>query len=489
MNLTKLSLQNPASLDQGVEIPEYAPQAGISRILHLGVGNFHRSHQAYYLHKLLQKKNCDWRICGAGLMPRDLAMKEALFSQDFLYTLVTQELENEEIALVGALNDFIHIPTEWEKFCDLCGREDLKIISLTITEKGYCFDNNMNLDSGNSLIKHDLSESEAPPASAIGVLAYGLKMRLQKGALPVTLLSCDNIPENGQVLKRILFQYVNLLGDQALMNYLNNSVSFPCTMVDRITPITTEEKRVYLKEKYGIEDRVPVFSEQFIQWVIEDDFRAGRPDWEFAGASFVNDVKPYELMKIRLLNGGHSALAYLSILAGYSFVDDAMNNIRIRNYIRSYMHELKTTLDPIEGVDFDDYIRDLLKRFANPAVRDRLLRLAEDGSTKILNSMIPPLQILLEKGKDISGLLTALATWIYYIHLSLENRDYEVKDPIADKLRKSAMDPVNNLKEFLSIREVFPASLAENRNFTEPLRETVRRVTDKGVTDLLRDFS
>ena len=282
MNRIKLSIQNLKDLEPQIEVPNYTEKRGVSRILHLGVGNFHRSHQAYYLHKLLQNHPSDWRICGAGLMPQDIQMKEALGKQDFLYTLVTRESGLEDLSIIGSLRDYIHIPTEYERFTGLCVSEELKIISLTITEKGYCFDNNMNLDVQNKSIRHDIAEKYALPVSALGVLAEGLKQRMLNGREPLTLLSCDNIPENGSVLKRILFQYVELMKDDALLEYLKESVSFPCTMVDRITPTTTEEQRDYLETRYGIADTVPVFAEQFIQWVVEDDFKADRPGWELA---------------------------------------------------------------------------------------------------------------------------------------------------------------------------------------------------------------
>ena len=206
------------------------------------------------------------------------------------------------------------------------------------------------------------------------------------------------------------------------------------------------------------------------------------------GAAFVDDVKPYELMKIRLLNGGHSALAYISLLAGYTFVDDAMNDKRIHNFTESYMNELKKTLEPIDGVDFDEYIRILLKRFANPAVRDRLLRLAEDGSTKILNSMITPLLTLLERGEGVPGLTIALATWISYIKQASLNRNFELKDPIAEKLMEKAARSSVSLEDFLSIREVFPKKIFQYPGFIKGLGNVLDRISGKGIQDLLEDY-
>jgi len=485
MDLLKLSKSKMNDVDKRVEIPHYPLQIQSNTILHLGVGNFHRSHQAYYLHQLLQSNTSDWSICGAGLMPQDINMKETLADQDFLYTLVTQESEKEDACIIGSIRDFIHIPTEFEKYSETCVSKNLKIISLTITEKGYCFDSDMNLDRENRSIRHDLSRKDEAPVSAIGVLAYGLRQRMLSGQSPLTVLSCDNIPENGSVLKRILLQFVKQQGDIALQDYISQSISFPCSMVDRITPTTTEEKKSYLEEKYKIKDGVPVFAEQFIQWVVEDDFKSGRPDWAKAGVTFVDDVKPYELMKIRLLNGGHSSLAYLSLLAGYYYVDDAMHDKKIRNFVFSYMNELKATLEPIEGVDYDAYIQNLLSRFANPAVRDRLLRLAEDGSTKLLNFTIGPLLSLLKMGNQVPNITIVLASWIVYLHQSNTNKDFEVKDPIAGKLQKAAAESLESLSGFLSIQEVFPKEIFQYQDFIDHLERAVIRIREKGISDLI----
>ncbi len=481
MKLVKLSKDLLNELDNNVEIPHYSLETKANIILHLGVGNFHRSHQAYYLNKMLQTNSVEWSICGAGLLPQDKKMKEALKAQNFLYTLVTQELREENVTVIGSIRDFIHIPSEFDKFKEICISENLKIVSLTITEKGYCFDNNMNLDLNNESIKHDLFRMDEISISAIGVLVSGLKQRMLNGSAPVTVMSCDNIPENGSVLKRILFQYVEKLNDMELLDYLNRSVSFPCTMVDRITPTTTEEKKNYLKSQYGIKDAVPVFSEKFVQWVIEDDFKSGRPDWGMAGVTFVDDVRPFELMKIRLLNGGHSALSYLSLLAGYYYVDDAMNDEYIRNFVFSYMNELKTTLNSIEAVDYDEYIQNLLRRFANPAVRDRLLRLAEDGSTKFLNCTIGPLLTLLERGEQVPNITIALAAWIVYLQRSVGNMDFEVKDPIVAKLQKAAIDSQANISEFLAIQEVFPKEIFQYVDFIDQLRNMIGKINEEGI--------
>ena len=485
MNQTRLNSDTLKNMSMVPDKPAYDLEKDRCSILHLGVGNFHRSHQAFYLHKLMKQNDTGWRICGAGLMPQDIRMRDALVSQDYLYTLVTQESGKEEIAIIGSIRDYIHISSEFERYVELCRSEDLKILSLTITEKGYCYDNNWDLDKANPNVRHDLEKTEEAPFTAVGLIVYGLKERLLAGAYPLTVLSCDNIPENGDVLKKLLYQFLEELGDKKLLKYVKGSVTFPCTMVDRITPNTSEESRTYLKESYGIEDEVPVFAEQFIQWVIEDKFAGDRPSWEDVGAQLVKDVKPYELMKIRLLNGGHSALAYLSLLAGYQFVDDAMNDPKIREYVKGYMHTLKKTLRPIKGIDYDEYIETLLRRFANPAVRDKLLRLAEDGSSKILNFIVSGLLILLKQKEDVSPIATALASWIVYLDQSRNNPSFEVKDPLGEKLQALAARSMKDASQFLSLEEVFPPEILRNRGFVEELNEKIRILCEQGAAGVL----
>lgn len=462
------------------DVPKYKLTDCSCQILHIGVGNFHRSHQAYYLHKLLQQKDTNWRICGAGLMPQDLKMKEALQQQDYLYTLVSQELEAEDISVIGTIRDFIHISTEFSTFIDKFTSDELKIVSLTVTEKGYNNTTDWNLDATNERIIHDLNNPNEVPMTAVGVLARGLKERMKAKAKPITIMSCDNIPENGQVLKNVLLQFVELTKDTELVDYIKKSIVFPCCMVDRITPITTEDKKSYLSTKYGIHDNFPVFSEQFIQWVIEDNFNVERPEWEKVGAQIVDDVRPYELMKTRLLNGGHTALAFPSLLSGFVYVDEAMGDEKIKGFVKKYMKEVEPTLSPIEGVDYDKYIDQLIIRFSNPATKDRLLRLAEDTSSKFLNFVINPLMILLDKGEKASKITMVLASWIIYLAKSLNDEKLEVKDPLGTKLQKIASESLVDASPFLSVKEIFPKEILDNKEFINNLNSTIKSILDNG---------
>lgn len=484
MEEIKLNDKALASLCKN-EIPKYKLENCKCQILHIGVGNFHRSHQANYLHKLLQIADSDWRICGAGLMPQDLKMKKSLIEQDYLYTLVSQESELERLKIIGTIRDFIHIPTEFDAFINKFCEDELKIVSLTITEKGYCNNTDWQLDINNEKIQHDLNNKDEIPLTGIGVLAKGLRARMLKGSSPITIMSCDNIPENGHVLKNILLKFIELSNDFELIDYIAKNIKFPCSMVDRITPITTEDKKEYLLKKYGIKDLVPVFSEQYLQWVIEDDFNVERPQWENVGAEIVKDVKPYELMKTRLLNGGHTALSFPSLLKGYTYVDIAMNDSQIKNFVKSYMDEIKITLNLIPGVSYDEYIDQLIIRFANPATKDRVLRLSEDTSAKFLNFIINPLMILLNKKEKVNMITIVLASWIVYLSKSLTNLEYEVKDPLADKIQKQAALSISDATNFLSLSEIFPKEILEEKEFINELNSTIKRIIENGIEDVL----
>jgi len=352
----------------------------------------------------------------------------------------------------------------------------LKIISLTITEKGYCNTSDWNLDIENEGIKHDLLNEDAVPQTAIGILAYGLKQRMLSNCSPITIMSCDNIPGNGEVLRTILLQFIDLKKDVELRDYVEKIVKFPSCMVDRITPNTSPDKKRYLESEYGIQDMVPVFSEDFIQWIIEDDFNVERPEWEHVGAQIVEDVKPYEIMKTRLLNGGHSALAFPSLLSGFTYVDDAMRDPGIKTFVKSYMDEVKETLDPISDVDYDNYIDQLLTRFANPAVKDLVLRLAEDSSSKFLNFIIPPLTILLKRGEEVPMITRVLASWIVYLSKSLVDSKSEVNDPLREIIQKAAVNSLEDSSVFLSLKEIFPYEILKYKEFITKLNEAIIKI-------------
>ncbi len=484
MGFTQLNKKELGKLN-GVEIPTYDLNNRRCQILHIGVGNFHRAHQAYYLHDLLQQEDSPWRICGAGLMPQDEHMKKALSGQDYMYTLVSQKSDSEDIRIIGSIRNYIHICTEYSRFIEVFTDDVLKIISLTVTEKGYCNTNDWNLDVEYEGIQHDLHNENAIPKTAIGVLAYGIKLRMLAGASPLTIMSCDNIPGNGEVLKRILLQFVDQKKDADLKDYINRFVKFPSCMVDRITPGTTSDKVKYLENEYGFQDKVPVFSEDYIQWIIEDDFNVERPEWERLGVQIVEDVKPYEIMKTRLLNGGHSALAFPSLLSGFEFVDDAMENQIINKFVESYMNEVKVTLTPINGVDYDAYIQMLLTRFKNPAIKDRVQRLAEDSSSKFVNFIIPALIKLINRDEKTPMIAVVIASWIVYLNDSFSNSEYEVDDPRSEKIRNAASNSLEDCTEFLSLKEIFPDEVLNNQVFKKELNNMINDILNKGIKSVL----
>jgi mannitol-1-phosphate/altronate dehydrogenase len=288
--------------------------------------------------------------------------------------------------------------------------EEIKILSLTVTEKGYCYDNNKNLDQTNEFIQYDIINLSAPK-TILGYIVAGLKNRKDNGKKPFTVMSCDNLPENGHLTQKLVLQFAELI-DTQLAQWIKENVAFPNSMVDRITPVTTDDIVDTIKAKFQIDDAWPVVCEDYIQWILEDNFCNGRPPLEAAGVQIVDNVEPYEKMKVRLLNGSHSALSYLSYLMGYREVDKAMADPLISNFVRSYMdQDITPTLPNVPGIDLDEYKDKLIKRFSNPAISDQVQRLAEDGSQKIPNAILPCITHQLETGGSIKYTILALAGW------------------------------------------------------------------------------
>ena len=437
-------------------------------ICHIGVGGFYRSHQAFYTHKLLMSppKVVDggnghrWAYVGIGLMAWDNKIKNVMTQQDCLFTVTTRSIESTQNTVVGSMIDFIHVPSQDSDqiAVERLAHPTTKIVSLTITEKGYCLSVDGKLDLNNELIKHDLENSEERTYSAVGLIVKALRIRRLRGIGAFTVLSCDNLPGNGYLTKTMVIGFMNALctrhgsgqvnDNQSLRKWIINNVKFPNTMVDRITPATksledndefSDNIRKFVKEKYCIEDQWPVIAESYNQWIIEDDFVNGnRPQWDLisdANILFVKDVHPYEIMKMRLLNGGHSALSYVSYLMGYRFLDEAMEDVQVQSLLKAFFKEQVSTLLPISGVDFTVYQNDLIKRFSNPFIKDAVLRIAEDGSNKILATMRDSALENIDNGRSVKVFCLVIATWIRYLCAFDESgKDIPIKDTSPAKV-------------------------------------------------------
>ncbi|CAM9266229.1 unnamed protein product, partial [Choristocarpus tenellus] len=399
---------------------------------HLGVGGFHRhvflSHQAVYTDDLLNltaqmeeetnmvSDSKKWGIVGIGLMDWDRKIYNVMKEQDTLYTLLSRGGAMESDArVVGSIVDFMFAPDDHQAVIDKLAHPLTRIVSLTVTEKGYCQNVNGDLDTkDNVFVKSDLEGNLAKPKTAIGMIVAGLRQRRNSGVPSFTVLSCDNLPENGDKVKHVVLQMAQLV-DPELRIWVEKNTTFPNTMVDRITPMTEQEHIEIVARDYCVCDKWPVIAEDFKQWVIEDKFCNGVPDWDKVGALMVKDVKPYEFMKLRLLNGGHSSLSYISVLCGYNYVDDAMSDPLISGFVKSFFNEMSPTLLPVPGVDTDDYQVKLIERFGNPYIKDKLKRLAEDGSKKMANTMKEGVIELSERGMSYTVIALANAAWIKYM--------------------------------------------------------------------------
>jgi mannitol 2-dehydrogenase len=486
-----LATRTLAQLPPEVQVPRYDRRGVRPRIVHLGVGGFHRSRQAVYTDDLLQAGIGDWGICGAGLVSQDLRMKEALTPQDYLYTLVARSAEAREVRVIGSIVRYLLANEETETLLEQMAAEQTHIVSLTVTENGYRYrPATGELDLNDAEVRHDLVHP-ARPRTAIGVLVEALRRRREAGLEPFTILSCDNLPGNGQMLRRLLLEYT-LQVDAGLHAWIEGTAPFPNTMVDRITPITTVENRSFLEGELGISDNWPVFCEDFRQWIIEDRFTLGRPEWERAGARFVPDVHPYELMKIRLLNGSHSALGYLAYLLDFRDVDLAMADGDLKAFLREhYMEEVTPTLRPVPGIDLDSYKDQLVRRFSNPAIKDQVLRLAIDGSKKISNMIAPPLAETIRAGRPARCMALAIAGWIRFLAGSDEQgRPIPIEDPLAAKLTEAAKKCLRpdgaDPRPFLALREIFTEEISRSAAFVEALGGWLGRLQVRGTRATLR---
>ncbi|GAB3600507.1 mannitol dehydrogenase family protein [Microbacterium tumbae] len=394
--------------------PGYAPEDLRTGIVHIGVGGFHRAHQAAYVDRLLEHQDQrSWGIAGLGLLEGDRAMDRALRDQDNLYTLVTRAPGGEsEARVIGALTRYVLALEHPEEALALLTSPETRIVSLTITEGGYPVDQRTGeFDPAVPAVAADLVHDDGAPHTVFGLIVEALRARRSRGVDAFTVMSCDNIQGNGDIARRVVVGFARRR-DPALAAWIEEHGAFPNSMVDRITPATTDDGRRLVAERFGIADAWPVISESFTQWVLEDRFAAGRPAFERVGVTIVDDVKPYEAMKLRLLNASHQAVGHLGLLSGYRYVHEAVDDPVIADFLRGYMtDEASPTLPPLPGVDLERYRSELLERFANPAIADTLSRLVTDGTDRISTFLVPVLADRLASGASIDHIALILAAW------------------------------------------------------------------------------
>ncbi len=436
-------------------------------IVHIGVGGFHRSHQAWYVDELLrQSKGDGWAICGVGVMPGDKAMRDALRQEDMSYVLLSRAADGtEEVTRIGSITEYLWAPENPQAVIEKIADPGTKLLTLTITEGGYNVDDvTGQFNFAEPAVAHDLTGEEAPK-TAFGLVAAGLKLRSDNQAGPITILSCDNIQHNGKVAEVAFTEYAKARYPE-LGEWIADNVTFPSSMVDRITPATKPEDIEYLRSHYGIETAWPVVAEDFAQWVIEDDFVAGRPQFELVGAQMVSDVAPYEKLKLRFLNASHQALAYFGHLRGYEFAHDAVRDETIRALVTEYMlDEAINTLDPVPGIDVREYSAKLLERFGNEAIADTLERLATDGSDRIAKFVLPVQRDLLRRGQRSPRTSGIVAAWALVNELTRTGeRPALAKDRQYEEITRLFTEADGNPELMIRSETIF-GDLAESEEF------------------------
>jgi mannitol 2-dehydrogenase len=446
------------------------------------VGGFNRSHLAVYLDDMLtlgEEKR--WGESGVGLLPGDKQLHAGLAAQDFLYGLMLMDADQLSYRVIGSLTGHLYAPEATEAVFERLTAPECAIVSLTVTEGGYFIED----ASGRVLLdhedlRHDL-EHPGAPKTWLGFVAEAAERRMKLGRAPFTLLSCDNVHGNGAIARKALLAFGEARS-AALARWMETNIAFPNSMVDRITPRTTDENRAAIEEKFGVLDQVPVVSEPFRQWVIEDNFAAGRPAWERVGAQFTADVAPYEMTKMRLLNGGHSTLGYLADLLGHSFISEAAADPLLRQLLIEFMAEVKPTVPRLPGLDLDDYTATIVKRFSNTAIRDQVSRICSEGCAKVAKFLVPSLADLLNSGGTPRVLPLVIAGWLHYLRGYDETgRVMTMADAQIDSLEAFLGSGCKDARLALSVRSVFGDLLTAHPKIAGQIQGNLDKLRSHGV--------
>ncbi len=479
----RLSDSSVAEAADMVKRPGYQRSSLSPGIAHIGVGNFHRAHQALVIDDLAAAGLAsDWGILGIAMLPGDEALARGMQEQDGLYTLVEKHSDGTwDYRVIGSIRDVVFAPDDPEAAMQALSDPRIRIVSLTITEGGYNFDRltgEFMLDT--PTVAADLA-SEEPPSTAFGLVCAALQSRRDRGIPAFTVMSCDNIQHNGDVAKEMFTAFARAK-DPELAEWIHDNVAFPNSMVDRITPVTTDEDRRVVSVAIGLDDECPVLCEPFFQWVVEDNFPAGRPTWEKARVQVTSDVSPYEKMKLRLLNASHQGLAYFAHLMGFHYVHDAAQEPRMADFLRRYMDlEATPTLDPVTGVDLDAYKTELIERFANPEVKDTVARLAAESSDRIPKWLLPVVRERLDQGGAVDLSAAIVASWARYAEgIDEHGSPIDVVDPLRDELLPIAQSQRENPLAFLENRSLF-GDLVDDERFTIPYLAALEHLHSDGA--------
>lgn len=455
-------------------------------IVHLGLGAFFRAFGCVYVADAMQAAGGDWGIVGVSLRSPDT--REALKPQDWAYTSVTLTPDGPQTRVIDVLNDVLVAPEDPQAVLDAMCDPGVRIVSLTVTEKGYCHNPATGaLNMGHPDILYDLTHNL--PRSAPGYLVRALQQRHAAGIAPFTVLTCDNLPHNGALVRGVVLDMARRI-DPALADWIAENGRFPATMVDRITPATTDEDIKTVETLTGLHDAAPVMHEPFRQWAVQDDFVNGdRPDLAAAGAQLVDDVAAFEDMKLRMLNGTHSALAYLGYLAGHETISDTVADPAFAAYVRHCWEEIMPAVAAPPGIHLTDYADALFDRYANPAIRHRTWQIAMDGSQKLPQRLLGTLRANLDAGRDSPALCLAVAGWMRYVAGKDEaGQPIDVRDPLADLLRDTATDSATGtVAALLSLDQIFPADLAAQ--LAAPVSLAAATLWAKGASSAVQEVA
>ncbi len=465
-----------------VQRPTYDRSNLKTRMVHIGFGAFHRAHQALCSDKLAEQGS-DWGYCEVNLNSGDLI--QALREQNLLYTLTEMADDSLQTRVIGVITQALHGKSDGiEAVINAMSQPEVAIVSMTVTEKGYCHQPaSGNLNPDHPDIVHDLQNPDSP-RSLPGLILAAIRRRRKQDLPAFSVMSCDNMPENGHVIRNVIVQLAQYQ-DPALADYIQQHITFPSTMVDRIVPAMTDAAFAALNARLGCSDPVAVEAEPFFQWVIEDNFVNGRPAWEKAGAELVSDVLPYEEMKLRMLNGSHSFLAYLGFLAGYEYISDCMADPHFRAAARSLMVDEQAPTLRTQGVDLNAYADSLIARYENRAIKHRTGQIATDGTQKLPQRMLDSLRWHLQRGSDCDLLLLGVAGWMRYVGgIDEKGQPIEIRDPMKAQLAEcvaSSEEGEARVRALLSMREVFGDDLAQNADVVGRLTAWYNKLTAQGA--------
>jgi len=475
-----------------VDAPAYDRKQLTAGIIHIGVGNFHRAHQAAYIDDLIGLADTysnEWAILGAGIMSFDATKREALEKQDWITTLVERQADYISARLIGSMIGFIPVePPNHEPLKKALLDPAIKIVSLTLTEGGYFLDAATGIfDPKNPQIVEDAANPDSPK-TVFGLIVQALKKRRDLGLDPFTVMSCDNIPHNGDVAKGVAVGLAKLF-DEEMAQWMVEKVGFPNSMVDRITPMTGDAERQFVKDKLGYDDAWPVCCEPFKQWILEDDFPYGRPALERVGVQFVPDVKPYELMKIRILNGAHAALCYAAALLEVKHVHDAMDHPVISAFLDCVQrNEVIPSVPPVPDTDLFDYWELIQARFSNPMILDTIDRICFDGANRQPKFIIPPAADNLRDGRPIDGLALVSAMWCRYCQGKAESgREFEPNDPIWDSLHDTALKAAKDPSVWLGMTNIY-GGVGKNKEFAAAFSSALHAISTVGVKKAMQEY-